>query len=106
MFALVLGIRPSREFYVRIVWIERHDEWIGPKPDVKPIQLLRGTARLPHPVQVVIDDLFASGDGFIRVGENAMIGALAFVHVMGVAINQYFVFWHSFSFFEVDSLEI
>jgi hypothetical protein len=23
---------------------------------------------------------------------------------MGVVVDQYFVFWHSFSFFEVDSL--
>jgi hypothetical protein len=30
-----------------------------------------------------------------------MIGALAFIHVMGVVINPYFIFWHSVSFFEV-----
>jgi hypothetical protein len=35
-----------------------------------------------------------------------MIGALAFIHVMGVVVDQYFVFWHSFSFFEVDSLGV
>src|SRR5229473_3370901 len=98
VFTLILGISPSREFYVRIFQIERHDEWIGPKRDVKPIQLLRGHARLPHRIQVIINDFFASGDGLIGVGKDAMIVLLAFIHVMAVVINQYSIFWHSFSF--------
>ena len=87
LFASSLGVRPGREIYVRIAGVERDDEWIGPKRDVKPIQLLRGHARLAHRVQVVIDDLFASGDGLIRVGKNAMIGALAFIHIMSIVVN-------------------
>src|SRR5882762_4396553 len=101
LLASSLGIRPSRESNARIVRVERHDDGIWPKCNVKLIQLLRGHARLPHRIQVVINDLFASGDGLIRIGKNAMIGALAFIHVMGVVINLYFKFWHSFSFFKL-----
>src|SRR5258706_4277378 len=98
MFASLLGIGPSREFYVRLFRTERHDEWVRSKCYVKLIKLLRGHARLPHRIQVVINDLFASGDGLIRIGKNAMIVLLAFIHVMGVVINQYSIFRHSFSF--------
>src|SRR5258705_6269895 len=98
MCALLHGIGPSREFYVRIFRIERHDKGVRSKCDVKLIKLLRGGARLPHCIQVVINDLFASCDGLIRIGKNAMIVLRALIHVMGVVINQYSIFRHSFSF--------
>src|SRR5467141_1637682 len=105
LLASSLGVRPGREIYVRIAGVERHDERVRPKCDVKLIKLLRGRARLPHRIQVVINDLFASGYGLIRVGKDAMIGALAFIHVMGVVINQHFIARHSFSFSLLKSWE-
>ena len=45
------------------------------------------------------DTLFAGGYSLIRVGKDAMIGALTFIHEVRIIIYQYSIIWHGFSLF-------
>ena len=46
-----------------------------------------------------IEALRARGYSLIRVGKDAMIGALTFIHEVRIIIYQYSIIWHGFSLF-------
>src|SRR4051794_21045899 len=93
-----LGVRPRREFYLRVLRIQGDDERIGSKCDVKLVKLVGGCAWLPHRIELVVYDRLACGYGFFGSRKDAVITALAFIHVVSIVINEYSKVWHRFSF--------
>src|SRR4051794_9649129 len=93
----LLGVRPRREFYLRVLRIQGDDERIGSKCDVKLVKLACGCAWLPHRDELVIYDRFTFGYGFFGGQKDAVITALTFIHVVSIVINEYSKGRHRFS---------